>query len=453
MVASHQTAHQRAGREAIASFLHIDRIGAAAGGVIVTVATIILRRPLLLLPVIAIFSLVVALTVAQRALEAGLVHRSLALAVLGNWFTALAVAIAIPQLWPVMVITILVPVVLATPHLDNRQLSLLVGGAVASAISVTLIGLLGDDGGALPDLDDGYEMALIVGALVAHVIPSALIVWNNNRIQSDAMDRLTTLNLELEASGEALATSRQRVVEAADGERRRLERDLHDGAQQHLVALGVRLRLLEDTIGAGHELHGTVTDLIGAADEAVEELRRLAHGIYPPLLESSGLAPALGATARQSGLDVDAQLADIGRLDPAIERALYFTALEALSNAAKHAPGATVNLRLSTVDQSLANDAPAADDGPTMEPLTVQLVVQDDGPGFDADEVFANHGTNNMGDRLAVIGGTLSIESSPGAGTTVTAMAPHRGASAGCSELVGDGPARSPGSRGAPSER
>ena len=422
MVASHETAHQRAGREAIASFLHIDRIGAAAGAVFVAIAGLVLGEPLLALPAVTIAGLVVALTAAQRQLRHGRVHRALALAVLGNWITAVAVTIAIPQLWPVMTITVLVPVVLATPHLNNRQLAMLVPGAVSSVIVVTIIGLLTDDGGALPDLSDGLELALIVGALIAHVIPSALIVWNNNRIQSDAMERLTTLNVELEESTAALADSRQRVVEAADGERRRLERDLHDGAQQHLVALGVRLRLLEDRIGPEHELHGNVTDLIHAADEAVEELRRLAHGIYPPLLESSGLASALTATARQSGLDVEVDLADIGRLDPPIERALFFAALEAMSNAAKHAPGAKVEVVLSEVVDP--NDPGAASEH-------VELSVRDYGPGFSVEEALASHGTNNMGDRLSVVGGTLQIESSPGAGTTVTAVAPHRGAPAG----------------------
>ena len=139
-------------------------------------------------------------------------------------------------------------------------------------------------------------------------------------------------------------------------------------------------------------------------------LRRLAHGIYPPLLESSGLDAALAATARQSGLNITAELDDIGRLEPNIERALYFSALEALTNAAKHAPGAAVTLRLTD------------DDG------EIVLEVRDEGPGFTIDESFASHGTANMGDRLAVVGGHLRIESSPGEGTTVIAAAPHRGA-------------------------
>ena len=125
-----------------------------------------------------------------------------------------------------------------------------------------------------------------------------------------------------------------------DAERRKIERNLHDGAQQHLVALAVNLRLAKDLLADDPETAVEMLDALGdAVRETIQELRDLAHGIYPPLLMDSGLTEALRAAANRSPLGVELSADGIGRHSTEIEAAIYFCVLEALQNAAKHAPG------------------------------------------------------------------------------------------------------------------
>ena len=203
----------------------------------------------------------------------------------------------------------------------------------------------------------------------------------------------TTLD-ELRKQAEALRESRARIVASGDAERRRVERDLHDGAQQNLVAMAVNLRLARDIIvddpAAGMEL---LDQLAGEVQETIQELRELAHGIYPPLLVDSGLVQALRAAANRSPLPVDIVADGIGRYRPETEAAVYFCCLEALQNAAKHAPGSQVVVRLREESGGLL------------------FTVSDDGPGFDADTAQRGHGYINMADRLGAIGGTVRWDS------------------------------------------
>ena len=174
----------------------------------------------------------------------------------------------------------------------------------------------------------------------------------------------TTLD-ELRKQAEELRRSRARIVASADAERRRVERDLHDGAQQHLVALAVNLRLTRDLITEDTETAAAMLDQL--ADEVkatIQELRDLAHGIYPPLLADSGLAEALRAAGRRSPLPVAVNAAGIGRYDLDVETAIYFCCLEALQNAAKHAAGASVEVRLWEESGGLLFSV--ADDGPGL---------------------------------------------------------------------------------------
>lgn len=396
-------------REAIEQFVVIDRLGAAGGAILVIVANgVFIRQPLIWVILPCLLALVLALTVAKRMVSSGEpVHRPLLVVAAGNWAIAAFISFILPFLWPVMVLRVLMPLVLATPYIEKVALLAAIVCAAAMGGVVSVVGLSNDDGGALPDIEDEYELMLVVGALVAHIIPIGLIVWQNNRLQYENLERARNLNAQLIRSQEELAASRRRVVQAGDTERRRIERDLHDGAQQQLVVLGVRLRLLDNQTGDLPEVNEAVQTLIGELDDAVEEVRKLAHGIYPPLLQSRGLVDALRAVARRSPLGVETELDDVGRLDQSIETALYFTALEALTNAAKHAPDSVIDLRL-------------IDNGTSL-----QLSVSDDGPGFVLDESIKSQGTHNMGDRVAAVGGELAITSSPGAGTTVTAVVPR----------------------------
>ncbi len=212
---------------------------------------------------------------------------------------------------------------------------------------------------------------------------------------------------ELRAQAEALRESRARIVASGDAERRKLERNLHDGAQQSLVALAVSLRLARDMLGDEPEAAGQMLDQVaGELKVAIQELRDLAHGIYPPLLADSGLAQALAASASRSPLAVTVTAPSIRRYSSDIEAAVYFCCLEALQNAAKHAPGANVEVRVWEESGGLL------------------FSVRDDGPGFDIATARTGHGYTNMADRLGAIGGTVRWHSVPGHGTTVQGSIP-----------------------------
>ncbi|HEY8675900.1 MAG TPA: sensor histidine kinase, partial [Candidatus Dormibacteraeota bacterium] len=198
------------------------------------------------------------------------------------------------------------------------------------------------------------------------------------------------------------------LVAAQDDERRKLERNLHDGAQQHLVAIKVKLGLAEMLATRDPEkAKAAVAELKHDADEALETLRDLARGIYPPLLADKGLPIALRAQARKATLPVTVEADGIGRYPQDTEAALYFCILEALQNIQKYAQASSATVRL-------------REDG---DQLSVE--VADDGRGFDVSTTIRGNGLTNMEDRLDALGGGLQIESStPGKGTTLRAAIP-----------------------------
>ena len=223
---------------------------------------------------------------------------------------------------------------------------------------------------------------------------------------------------ELEHRAEELRASRARVVAAADAERRKIERNLHDGAQQHLVALAVTARLAREVAATDPAQASELLEQLGRdLHDAVQELRDLAHGIYPPVLMDRGLVAALESAAGRSTLPVTIVAdGEVGRLPQEVEAAVYFCCLEALQNAAKHAGGgATV-----TVTIERRRDV-AGGDG-------LAFAVRDDGRGFDADGLAGRgHGFVNMSDRLGAIGGTVTVDTAPGSGTCVSGVVPLDG--------------------------
>jgi signal transduction histidine kinase len=215
------------------------------------------------------------------------------------------------------------------------------------------------------------------------------------------------LTSDLQARLVDLRASRQRLVAAQDDERRRLERNLHDGAQQHLVAIKVKLGLAEMLATRDPEkARAAVVELKHDADEALETLRDLARGIFPPLLADKGLSTALQAQARKATLPVTVDADGIGRYPQDTEAALYFCILEALQNIQKYAQASSATVRL-------------REDG---DQLSVE--VADDGCGFDMSTAIRGNGLTNMEDRLDALGGTLQITSSRGRGTTLRAVIP-----------------------------
>jgi signal transduction histidine kinase len=219
------------------------------------------------------------------------------------------------------------------------------------------------------------------------------------------------LTADLQARLVDLRASRQRLVAAQDDERRKLERDLHDGAQQYLVAIKVKLGLAERLLTKDPEkAMTTIAQLKGDADEALETLRDLARGIYPPLLAEKGLPTALQAQARKATLPITIEADDIGRYPQDTEAAVYFCILEALQNTQKYAQASRAVVRLRQDSDQLA------------------VEVVDDGRGFVVSTTARGNGLSNMEDRLDAIGGNLQVESTPGRGTTLRAMVPvpHR---------------------------
>jgi len=205
-----------------------------------------------------------------------------------------------------------------------------------------------------------------------------------------------------------LQASRARIVGAADGERRRIEQNLHDGAQQHLTALAIKLRLVSEL---ADQDPGTAKKLLqevsSEVSDAASDLRDLAHGIYPPLLAESGLPAALAVAARRSTLPITIDAPALGRYPAEVEATVYFCCLEAIQNASKHAgEGATIALRLHEDAGMLTFD------------------IADSGKGFDAQARGLGAGFVNMADRLGALGGSLRVKSAPQQGTTVSGAVP-----------------------------
>jgi signal transduction histidine kinase len=210
------------------------------------------------------------------------------------------------------------------------------------------------------------------------------------------------LTADLRARLEDLRASRQRLVAAQDQERRRLERNLHDGAQQHLVAIKVKLGLAEalatkDPDKARAALH----DLQADADEALNTLRDLARGIYPPLLADKGLGAALEYQARKATLPVSIEADGIPRFAQEVEAAVYFSVLEALQNVQKYARASAASVRLWSRDGYL------------------RFEVADDGAGFDEAHTERGSGLTNILDRMDALGGGMALRSEDGRGTTI----------------------------------
>jgi signal transduction histidine kinase len=204
-----------------------------------------------------------------------------------------------------------------------------------------------------------------------------------------------------------LKASRVRLVAAQNEERRRIERNIHDGAQQQLVALAVKLRLADTLVGKDEEAaHAMLAELRTETNQALEDLRDLARGIYPPLLADKGLPAALESQARKSPVPVSVESDGIGRYAQEAEAAVYFSCLEALQNIAKYADASAATVRLAQTNGALVFE------------------VSDDGRGFDPAAAERGTGLQGIADRLAALGGRLDVRSAPGQGATLVGTIP-----------------------------
>jgi signal transduction histidine kinase len=225
------------------------------------------------------------------------------------------------------------------------------------------------------------------------------LVLRNVRLTAELASSLEAIS----AQASEIRASRRRIVATQDERAKKLERNIHDGAQQQLVALAVKQRLVADLIDKNPEQARAMAEQLQAdTHDALENLRDLARGIYPPLLADKGLVAALQGQARKAAIPTDVRVENVGRYAQDVEAAVYFCTLEALNNVAKYSGATRAEVRLAQ----------------TNGELTFEII--DDGAGFDPSETGYGTGLQGMADRLDALGGTLEVRSSPGAGTTIT---------------------------------
>jgi signal transduction histidine kinase len=335
-----------------------------------------------------------ALAVALRLARRGRYEQSITLMCVATWISSCLVTLVSPPLLPAMALVALVPVVFAEPYVRwQRGLAFTVLAAV-SLLTMAALARFTQISDVVNRAPHWLETAFIVVAVPLNAFHLLVIVWNNAAA-------LRTSEMHLAERAAELAASRTRLITAADEERRRLERDLHDGAQQHLVALSVLLGLARHADRDKYQsLLAEASDLV---DMSIAEIRRLAHGIYPPLLVSGGLTEALPTLAAHAAVPVHLDFDGLDRYPTSTEAALYYCCSEALQNAAKHGGPET----------AVTVTARAADG-------VLRLTVSDTGRGFDP--ATKGRGLINMTDRLSAVGGTLSIDTAPGRGTRITAV-------------------------------
>jgi signal transduction histidine kinase len=253
----------------------------------------------------------------------------------------------------------------------------------------------------------------VLGALSVSKRPGEALTPTEDRLLADLAGQVglvlknAGLREQLLERLEEIRASRLRLVAAQDAERRRIERNIHDGAQQQLVALAIKLSITESMIGTDTEgEREMLAELRRDAAGAVRDLRDLARGIYPPLLASKGLVAALEAQAAKAPVPTSVAAEGVGRYPQDLEAAVYFCVLEALQNVAKYAGATRADVRLAGSGHEL-----------TFE-------VADDGAGFDQGTRGHGTGLQGMADRLHAHGGSLDVRSAPGAGTTIVGWLP-----------------------------
>jgi signal transduction histidine kinase len=311
------------------------------------------------------------------AVLVGLTLSAAAFGIGGTWAT--------PNLSPLTALLMLVPMLVAIPYVSRGWLNALVVFAILGSAGVTALG-------EWRRTDAINDLWWVNAVVIAASLPAVVLVVTY--LARDAYARLSERT-------DQLAESRTRIVAVADAARRSLERDLHDGAQQRLLAMSVTIERARKELQAGR--HEGASALLGrlAADnrEILLELRELARGIYPPLLTERGLVAALQSTARRSAVPVTLDVADFERPGQQVEAAAYFCILEALTNATKHSGASQVLITVRGLPH-------------------MRFSVSDAGRGFDR-EVVTPSGLLGMEARVAAAGGTLELETAPGRGTTL----------------------------------
>ena len=335
------------------------------------------------------------------ALLRGRARAAVAHVAIANYLIALGATAIAPFAMPVLLIATLLPAVLAVPYVTRAELRLYVLGSFVAAIGVAALGSLQDVTGFSATLPEWIAPGVVVLFTPFMAAMVATIALTNGTVLDDAVRLLVDTNRQLVDTQSTLAenvdelrTSRARVVAAADRERRRIERDLHDGAQQALLNAAMRLAIVRQEAGATDPAVAAALGVVhDELHQAIEQLRDLAHGVYPLCLVEGGLAVALRhAVARLPG-DVRADIQLDRRYSSEIESAVYFCCTEALHNAYKHGgTGMHITLSLEAVGSEL------------------MFEISDDGRGFAPSNPSTGVGFDNMIDRLGAIRGTSRSE-------------------------------------------
>ena len=322
-----------------------------------------------------------------------------------NWVVAVGVAAVATFAWPLMLQAAVLPALFAASYVSRRQLGFFVAASLATGFVAACLGLLQDTTGLSGQTPTWLTTGVLLGAAPLLGAIVVLVALQHHRTLSRALDDELVAKHQLAEHAEELRRSRQRVVAATDRERRRIERDLHDGAQARLV--GINLKLASARALVRHDpfaADDVLADVRAEVQRAHAELRELAHGIYPTVLTQHGLVAAIEAAADRSPAQVTLALGRVGRLPAAVEATIYFCVLEALQNATEHAHPNQVRICLGRDDDEVRFD------------------VIDDGTG--TSDATEGHGITNMRDRIGALGGDLRLTSVDGAGTTVTGVLP-----------------------------
>jgi signal transduction histidine kinase len=362
---------------------------------------------------------------AVRPWRAGRLDEAVWWLAIANWLIALGTTAIATFAWPVLAMSALLPAVFTISYVSGFTLRLYVFGSILVSVAVAIIGVLQDFSGLSGDLPEWVREAVVIGFTPFVGAMIAQLGLENSAHLGAALTEAIAVNARLRDSEQILAeqarelrASRARVVAATDRERRRIERDLHDRAQQRLVALSVRLSVVRELIHKDPSQAAGALDALRAEVKAAQaELNLLAQGVYPPVLTEHGLGEALRSAVDRVPNRVELDLGDVGRHPPDLEAAIYFCCAEALQNASKHAgPTAVVRVGLRLTEGG-----------------ELEFDVADDGCGFEPAMAGRGNGFTNMRDRLGAFGGTLKIASTPGAGTRVTGRvlvdSPERGRS------------------------
>ncbi len=328
----------------------------------------------------------------------------------GTWGIALIVAAVLPGATPIMILNLIGPLVTGAIYLDARSMRRLIGAGVVVAVGLGALGFRSSSTGAENALPAWLFQLIMIVYLAVHVMVMSGSVSVANRVRIATLEAVVDANDALRSADADLRESRRRVISAGDRERVRLERNIHDGAQQRLVALAVQLQLASQFARNGTPITPEQLDAMHTESrEAIAELRELARGIYPSVLTERGLEDALRSVARRSPNPVEVVYDDQVDLPTDDAAAIYFICLEALQNIAKHAgPDASARLTLEARDGDL------------------HVSIVDDGLGCNPAEIGRSRGVVNMIDRASALGADLTFESEPGRGTSVCMVLPDR---------------------------